>query len=90
VVTIRSFASKSEAESALDALIEDGKDAAAYRIRKEGYAVPPCAERIFSLLLTKLRPRSRNSAWRSCAAPAAKEGGEVLDPFPDVDGWIPP
>jgi hypothetical protein len=39
-VTIRSFASKSEAESALDALIKDGKDAAAYRIRKEGQAVP--------------------------------------------------
>jgi hypothetical protein len=35
-VTIRSFASKSEAQSALDALIEDGKDAAAYRVRKEG------------------------------------------------------
>ena len=35
-VTIRSFASKSEAQSALDALLEDGKDAAAYRIRKEG------------------------------------------------------
>lgn len=35
-VTIRSFASKSEAQSALDALVEDGKDAAAYRIRKEG------------------------------------------------------
>jgi len=35
-VTIRSFASKSEAQTALDAPIEDGKDAAAYRIRKEG------------------------------------------------------
>jgi hypothetical protein len=35
-VTIRSFASKSEAQSALDALVEDGKDAAAYRIQKEG------------------------------------------------------
>jgi hypothetical protein len=35
-VTIRSFASKSEAQSALDALVEDGKDATAYRIRKEG------------------------------------------------------
>jgi hypothetical protein len=35
-VTIQSFASKSEAESALDALVEDGKDPAAYRIRKEG------------------------------------------------------
>lgn len=35
-VTIRSFPSKSEAQSALDALVEDGKDAAAYRIRKEG------------------------------------------------------
>jgi hypothetical protein len=35
-VTIRSFASKSEAESGLDALVEGGKDPAAYRIRKEG------------------------------------------------------
>jgi hypothetical protein len=35
-VTVRSFASKSEAQSALDALVEDGKDAAAYRIREEG------------------------------------------------------
>jgi hypothetical protein len=35
-VTIRSYSSKSEAQSALDALVEDGKDAAAYRIRREG------------------------------------------------------
>jgi hypothetical protein len=35
-VTIRSFASKPEAQSALDALVEDGKDAAACRIHKEG------------------------------------------------------
>ncbi len=35
-VTIRRFASKAEAQSALDALVEDGKDAAAYRVRKEG------------------------------------------------------
>jgi hypothetical protein len=30
-----SFASKSEAQSALDALVEDGKDAAAYRIQNQ-------------------------------------------------------
>jgi hypothetical protein len=30
------FASKSEAQSALDALVQDGKDAAACRIHKEG------------------------------------------------------
>jgi hypothetical protein len=34
-VTIRSFASKSEAQSALDALVADGKDAAAYRIENQ-------------------------------------------------------
>jgi hypothetical protein len=35
-VTIRSYSSKSETQSALDALVGDGKDAAVYRIRKEG------------------------------------------------------
>ena len=34
--TVRSFPSESEAQSALDARVEDGKDAAEYRIQKKG------------------------------------------------------